>query len=147
MKFVVLVHSNPQPWGHPTFTFTAEGRASRDSERAAMLEDHNALLDELRASGELIGGRALSTPADASIFRWSDGQLAGATGPYSQSTEHLAGFFLLEVASRERAEVIARRCTAVGDTVELRTVDHAVAAGLPPESTEPTSARPDREGA
>ena len=27
MKYVILIHSNPQPWGHPTDQFTDEGRA------------------------------------------------------------------------------------------------------------------------
>ncbi len=27
MKYVILIHSNPQPWGHPTQQFTEEGRA------------------------------------------------------------------------------------------------------------------------
>ena len=25
MKYVILIHSNPQPWGHPTQQFTEEG--------------------------------------------------------------------------------------------------------------------------
>ena len=27
VKYVILIHSNPQPWGHPTQLFTEEGRA------------------------------------------------------------------------------------------------------------------------
>ena len=27
MKYVILIHSNPEPWGHPTDQLTAEGRA------------------------------------------------------------------------------------------------------------------------
>ena len=25
MKYVILIHSNPDPWGHPTSIYTAEG--------------------------------------------------------------------------------------------------------------------------
>ncbi len=27
MKYVILIHSNPQPWGHPTSDFVAEHQA------------------------------------------------------------------------------------------------------------------------
>ncbi|MFT4081424.1 MAG: YciI family protein [Nocardioides sp.] len=130
MKFVVLIHSDPQPWGHPTFAFTEEGRARPQEERAAMVKEHDALLAELSASHELAGGRALSAPGDASVYRWGDGEPVVTQGPYAETTEHLAGFFLLDVTNRERAEEIARRFTSAGDTVELRAVDHTVSVGF-----------------
>ena len=36
MKCVILIHSNPQPWGHPTIDFTDQGRAIPADEREAM---------------------------------------------------------------------------------------------------------------
>jgi len=27
VKYVILIHANPDPWGHPTSIYTAEGRA------------------------------------------------------------------------------------------------------------------------
>ena len=30
MKYVILIHSNPQPWGHPTQRLTEEGRAQSE---------------------------------------------------------------------------------------------------------------------
>ena len=27
MKYVILIHANPDPWGHPTSHHTAEGRS------------------------------------------------------------------------------------------------------------------------
>ena len=30
MKYVILIHSNPQPWGHPTQRLTDEGRAQSE---------------------------------------------------------------------------------------------------------------------
>ena len=41
-------------------------------------------------------------------------------GPYSESKEHFAGFFLVDVESQERAEAIAARLSGPGETVELR---------------------------
>ena len=32
MKYVILIHSNPQPWGHPTGDFVAEALARPEEE-------------------------------------------------------------------------------------------------------------------
>ena len=49
----------------------------------------------------------------------SDGPLA-TDGPYAESKEHLAGFFVISCATRERAEEVAAQFAGPGDTVELR---------------------------
>ena len=41
MKYVILIHSNPDPWGHPTSHHTAEGRALPQEQAIAL-----ALADE-----------------------------------------------------------------------------------------------------
>ena len=41
-------------------------------------------------------------------------------GPYAETKEQLAGFFLIDCATRERAEQIASAFTQPGGTVELR---------------------------
>ncbi|WP_280347570.1 YciI family protein [Nocardia neocaledoniensis] len=41
-------------------------------------------------------------------------------GPYSEAEEHLAGFFLIDVENRARAEEIVARFAGPGETVELR---------------------------
>ena len=42
------------------------------------------------------------------------------TGRTPEAKEHLAGFFLVDVESPERAEELARRFSGPGETVELR---------------------------
>ena len=70
MKYVVLIHSNPQPWGHPTIDFTEVGRAVPADERAAMGKEFDEMLAELSASGELVTGLALDAPSTARTYRW-----------------------------------------------------------------------------
>jgi hypothetical protein len=122
MKYVVLIHSNPQPWGHPTFDFTEEGRATPVAERERMNKEFEEMLTELSEAGELISGQALGPAADAKIYRLKGGRRIATDGPYAEAKEHLAGFFLLDVASQERAEAIAERFTSPGDTIELRSL-------------------------
>jgi hypothetical protein len=120
MKYVILIHSNPQPWGHPTSDFVAESRALPAEQRQQMNAEFEALLTQLQDSGELVTGEALGDPASARLFRWSAGDALATDGPYSESKEHLAGFFLIDVESPDRAEEVARQFAGPGDTVELR---------------------------
>ncbi|HEX6447270.1 MAG TPA: YciI family protein [Streptosporangiales bacterium] len=122
MKYVILIHSNPQPWGHPTQKFTDESRALPKERHDQMDRDFDALLREISESGELVTAEALAEPAEATVYAWSPaGQLA-SDGPYAEAKEHLAGFFLVDCATRERAEQIAARFAQPGGTVELRPV-------------------------
>lgn len=120
MKYVVLIHSNPRPWGHPTGEFVAEHQALPREQRDRMQADFEQLLGELQAAGELMTGEALADPATARLHRWVDGQPVATDGPYSESREHLAGFFLIDVADPARAEEIGRRFSGPGETVEVR---------------------------
>jgi hypothetical protein len=120
VRYVVLIHSDPQPWGHPTPDFTAEGRAVPAAQRAADAEAFDAFLRDLDARGELVAAEALAAPASATLLRWSDGAPAVTEGPYAEAGEQLAGFFLVDVATAERAREVAERFAGPGDTVELR---------------------------
>jgi len=79
-------------------------------------------MQELSDRGELLGGQALGDPAVARLFRWEGGRRKVTDGPYAEAAEHFAGFFLVEVASQERAEEVAARFAGPGETVELRPV-------------------------
>jgi hypothetical protein len=120
MKYVILIHSNPQPWGHPTGDYNAAFQELPAEERAKMEADFEALLTQLHADGELVTGEALGAPASSRLYRWEAGTALATDGPYSEVKEHLAGFFLIDVASQERAEELAEQFASPGDTIELR---------------------------
>ena len=122
MKYVILIHSNPQPWGHPTSDFVAEHQALSPAERATLEADFESVMQEMSDRGELLGGQALGDPADARLFRWSGGRRKITDGPYAETVEQFAGFFLIDVATQERAEQVAENVAGPGETVELRPV-------------------------
>jgi hypothetical protein len=119
MKYVVLIHSNPRPWGHPTSDFVAEHQALPKEQRDELQADFEELLTKMQADGELLGGEALADPTTARLYRWADGEPVAVDGPYSEAREHLAGFFLIDVDA-ERIEEIGRRFSGPGETVEIR---------------------------
>lgn len=122
MKYVILIHSNPQPWGHPTGDFIPEIQSLPEATRDKLNAAFEGILEELSANGELLGGQALADPASARLYRWETGEPVATDGPYSEAKEHLAGFFLIDVESQERAEEVVRSFSGPGETVELRPV-------------------------
>ncbi|GAA3249478.1 YciI family protein [Nonomuraea helvata] len=120
MKYVILIHSNPQPWGHPTSDYLAAHQELPDDVRKRLNAEFEQVMSDLQANGELVGGEALGDPAAARLYRWQDGSPLTSDGPYSEAKEHLAGFFLIDVESQARAEEVAAKFAGPGETVELR---------------------------
>jgi hypothetical protein len=120
VKYVILIHSNPEPWGHPTQIYTEEGRALPQDAHDAMDREFDALIREISDSGELVVAEALADPASSTLYRWTPERHLATDGPYAETKEHLAGFFLIDVASQERAEQICESFNGPGETVELR---------------------------
>ena len=120
MKYVILIHSNPQPWGHPTDQFTEEGRAQSQEFHERSGREFEALMEEINASGEFVTALALADPASSTVYGWSPEGHLRTDGPYAETKEQLAGFFLIDTATRERAEQIAEHFAQPGGHVELR---------------------------
>jgi hypothetical protein len=120
VKYVIMIHSNPQPWGHPTGDFVAEHQALPKEQRDTMDTEFEQLLKDLSERGELLGGEALGDPSTARLYRWDAGNPVATDGPYAETKEHLAGFFLIDVENAERAEAVATKFAGPGETIELR---------------------------
>ncbi|HIW90509.1 MAG TPA: hypothetical protein H9870_02445 [Candidatus Corynebacterium avicola] len=122
MKYVILIHSNPQPWGHPTGDYLAEYQDLTQEQRDAIDSDFEKLLGQMQERGELLGGEALGDPTSSKLYNWSSGEATSNDGPYAESNEHLAGFFTIDVESQDRAEEVAAGFAGPGETVELRPI-------------------------
>ena len=120
MKYVILIHSNPEPWGHPTQVYTKEGRALPPEWHEQGNREFEALLTEISASGELVTAEALADPASSTLYAWTPEGHVASDGPYAEAKEHLAGFFMIDCENRQRAEEIAAAFAQPGGTVELR---------------------------
>jgi hypothetical protein len=115
VKYLILIYSNPASRG------IWEGFS--EDQRAAGYRYYAALTEELAASGELIASEALADPSLTRRVSVRDGRTLTSDGPFAEAKELLAGFFLLECESMERAvEVAARVPEAELDLVEVRPV-------------------------
>jgi hypothetical protein len=78
---------------------------------------------ELAESGELVETRGLTAPAYARRIRLQDDAPVITDGPYAESEEVLAGYWIVECASLDRATQIAAGLTgAPGPGVRDRAV-------------------------
>jgi len=109
VKYLLLIHSNPITWGHPSFLHTEEGRKLPKSAREALSAQLEKLVTELSERGELVVAEPLAAPRQTKVVRVREGVRATTDGPYSEAKEQLAGVFIVDVESPERAEEIAAR--------------------------------------
>jgi len=67
---------------------------------------------DLQESGELVGAEGLTWPEQAKLVRAGEDGAPVTDGVFPESKEFLAGFWMVEVASPERAYEIAARISA-----------------------------------
>jgi hypothetical protein len=109
MKYMLLIYGNPKSWGHPMFLRAPEVLAMSTDERDAMIRQFKTLHREITESGELVGGEALADPVNTRTVRFRDGVPAATDGPFIETKEQLAGYFVVDCESPERATEIAAR--------------------------------------
>jgi hypothetical protein len=68
---------------------------------------------ELRNAGELVGGEGLAGPEDARLVRAGKaGDPHVTDGPFAEAKEFLAGYWIVDVDSTDRAYQLAARVSA-----------------------------------
>ncbi len=96
MKYLLIIHNNP-----------ALMESLPPAELDAMIGAHGPFQDATRESGELVGFAALADPTASRVVRLIDGAPAVADGPFLEAKEHLAGFYIVDCETIERAQELA----------------------------------------
>ncbi|TLG12444.1 hypothetical protein FEK35_11065 [Nocardia cyriacigeorgica] len=104
---------------------------------AAHIDFQRKLSAKLAAAGELVDAKGLAGPEEARIVS-SDGRNAPVItdGPFPETKEFLAGYWIVDVDSQQRALDIAAEASAapgpggepIGEYIEVRAVMSAPAA-------------------
>jgi hypothetical protein len=115
VRYVILIYSNPlsrEVWEQLS-----------GGERAEGLRAYAALNDDLAATGEMIVAEALTDPSTATRVTVREGRTITSDGPFAEAKELLAGFYLIECETIDRAiEHAARVPEAAFGLVEVRPV-------------------------
>ncbi|UYN84461.1 MAG: hypothetical protein KIT89_04515 [Microcella sp.] len=113
MRYVILIHSNP----------TAD-QAWIDGERETLDATHGAVIAELAASKELVDTNELDTE-NVTVIGHHNGTPVTTRGPFTEGTEYIGGYYIVDVASRERAVEIAGKFAEVKHSpIEVRRLMH-----------------------
>jgi hypothetical protein len=93
-------------------------------EGEAMMEEIHALNREMIAAGARKFACGLSPAGDARSLRAQpDGKVLVTDGPYTETKEHIGGFWILEAADMDEALAWARKgavaCRASGEVREI----------------------------
>ena len=121
MKYLLLVHHNETQFN----TLPEENRS-------AMLAESIQLCHRLDAKGQYIHASPLQPEATAALVRMRDGNAIVTDGPFVETKEQLAGYFLLDVRSYDDAVHIAKQVPGARiGTVEIRPLREI--SGLPGE--------------
>jgi hypothetical protein len=116
MKYMLLIHGPEDAW--------------TEEERTECMLDSLKICDELAAKGKLLDVSPLLSVKTAATVRVRQGRPLVTDGPFAETTEHLGGYFIVDLADLDEAIAIAARLPPVTKgVVEIRPL--AELEGLP----------------
>ncbi len=127
MRFMVLVKANKD----------SEAGVMPSKEMLAAMGRFN---EELAAAGVMLAGEGLQASSKGARIRFGGDRPVVIDGPFAETKELVAGFWILQVASRQEAiDWISKAPFEAGDEVEIRQVfetEDFPADIFPPEEAE-----------
>ncbi len=92
-------------------------------ERAALMQAHSAFANETLKRGLLTGGGALQPTRTATTVRIRSGKKLITDGPFAETKEQLAGFYVLDCKDLDEAIAMATSIPdALRGSIEIRQV-------------------------
>lgn len=110
MKYVCLSYLGPVNW-----------EAMSERERKASMEEFFAYEAEMRKNGHITGGEGLQSAKNAATLRFQNGKVTVTDGPYAETKEQLAGFWIVEARDLNHAiQLMAKNPAVRGGAIEIR---------------------------
>jgi hypothetical protein len=112
MQYLLLLYSEEGGWAKLTKAEQAQGVAA-----------FSAYTEALKSAGTLRGSNRLQPSTAATTVRLVDGKSQVLDGPFVDSKEQLAGFYLIDVPDLDAAIAWAARCPGASfGVVEVRPI-------------------------
>jgi hypothetical protein len=117
MKYILLIHDDEQAWGKLS-----------EAERGQIYSEYGQFGQQIKASGQYIGGSQLQPTSTATSVRVRNGKRVVTDGPFAETREQLGGYYLIEAKDLDDAiSVAARIPSARMGTIEVRPLVEAAA--------------------
>lgn len=112
MKYLLLIYGNEGDWAKMS-----------EAEQGANYQAYMDFTQGIYKSGHYIAGEALQPVATATTVRVTDGRTLTTDGPFAETREQLAGFFMIEAKDLDEAIAIAARIPdAKSGSIEVRPI-------------------------
>lgn len=112
MQVMLLIYGNEKAWAEMP-----------EAEKGAAFGAYMAYTAALREAGAMRGGDPLLPSTSAHTVRVSGGATQVLDGPYAETKEQLAGYYLIEVPDMQTALHWAARCPGASHgTIEVRPI-------------------------
>jgi hypothetical protein len=109
MKYMILLYGSQQDYDALAGKASPDRPAWSGEDFAAMGAFMESFTKDLAESGELVDTRGLTAPVHAGRIQLRDGVPVVTDGPYAETQEVLAGYWIVECESFDRATEIAAR--------------------------------------
>jgi hypothetical protein len=131
MKYILMMHGSKKDWDN----MAGIGKWPKEDihRHMAFLMDLNK---QLKASGELVGVKGLYSPTQAKIVRAGKNGEPITDGVFPETKEFLAGYWMVDVESPERAYAIAAQASLApgpGNVPMHMAIEVRQVMGGPPE--------------
>ncbi len=112
MQYLLLIYANESKF-----------RAMGSAELEAMSKEYGVYTQSIVKSGHLKGGERLRPTSEAQTVRVKDGKVVSTDGPFAETREQLAGYYLVEAKDMEEAKGLAARIPgAKVGSIEVRAI-------------------------
>jgi hypothetical protein len=112
MRYMMLVYSTEGP----------DGLAPEEAER--IMAGHRKVMDEATRKGVLVGAEPLAPTSTATTVRMQNGKALVTDGPFAETKEHLAGYYIIDCEDLDEAiewaAKIPTACQGTEGCIEIR---------------------------
>jgi len=114
VKYMLIIYGNEELWN-----------SVEPAEQQRLFAEFDEFNKTHYASGELLGAYGVADAAATKLVRLRDGQPAVTDGPYLETKEYLASWYLIDVDSEQRAlEIAAALPSAAHQPTEVWPILH-----------------------
>jgi hypothetical protein len=115
MKYLCLIYDEESKWDKMT-----------QDEAGKMMAEYGAFTGDIQKSGHMVGANRLQPSSTATTVRNRGGKISTTDGPYAETKEQLAGYYLIEAKDlNDAVQVAARIPSAKLGAIEVRPI-HAM---------------------
>ena len=94
-----------------------------DEEMQTQFRETDRIHEDMRAAGAWVFAGGLLAADSATVVRVDNGKATMTDGPFAETREHLAGFWVIRCADLDEALAWAEKCATVCGPVEVRPFD------------------------